>query len=94
LYLTPNLNSSPKKQKTKINKKVIVVIIPDFENFAPKVLQDFILIASSYINVLPFVFVFWCSYFSHCRPSVITVPRVFQNQYQSLSFVTFHGLPK
>jgi origin recognition complex subunit 3 len=58
LYLTPNLNSSPKKQKTKINKKVIVVIIPDFENFAPKVLQDFILIASSYINVLPFVFVF------------------------------------
>lgn len=39
-------------------KKVLVVIIPDFESFNPKALQDFILIASSYLNVLPFVIVF------------------------------------
>ncbi|RZC34411.1 origin recognition complex subunit 3 [Asbolus verrucosus] len=58
LYIFTKSESSPKKQKTKSSKKVIVVIIPDFEGFSPKVLQDFILIASSYINVLPFVFVF------------------------------------
>lgn len=55
---TPKVNKSPKKQKTKNNQNIIVVVIPDFENFAPKVLQDFISIASLYINVLPFVFVF------------------------------------
>ncbi|EFA03157.1 origin recognition complex subunit 3 [Tribolium castaneum] len=58
LYQPPGTANSPKKQKTKHNKNIIVVIIPDFENFAPKVLQDFIQIASSYLNVLPFVFVF------------------------------------
>ncbi|CAH1117907.1 unnamed protein product [Phaedon cochleariae] len=49
--------TSPKKQKTK-NKKILVIIISDFESFNAEVLQKFILIASCYIRVLPFVFIF------------------------------------
>lgn len=37
---------------------LLVVIIPDFESFNVKVLQSFILIVSSYLETLPFVFVF------------------------------------
>lgn len=44
LYLTNNESNSPKKLKTKNARKVLVVIIPDFESFSEKVLQDFILI--------------------------------------------------
>lgn len=40
------------------SKRVLVVIIPDFESFNPHVLWKFILIASWYIKVLPFVFIF------------------------------------
>lgn len=43
------------KSKTPNN---LVVIIEDFEGFNKEVLQSFILIASSYVNVLPFVFIF------------------------------------
>ncbi|CAG9771445.1 unnamed protein product [Ceutorhynchus assimilis] len=39
-------------------KKVLVVIVPDFESFSTEVLQRFILIISLYIAKLPFVFVF------------------------------------
>lgn len=49
--------TSPKKIKIKNKKKVLVVIIPDFESFNAQVLQKFILIASWYLEVLPFVFV-------------------------------------
>lgn len=38
--------------------KQLVVIVPDFEGFNSKVLQYFIQICSSYLNVLPFVLVF------------------------------------
>ncbi|XP_017783134.1 PREDICTED: origin recognition complex subunit 3 [Nicrophorus vespilloides] len=37
---------------------VLVVILPDFESFKENVLQDFIQIASYYVNKLPFVLVF------------------------------------
>ncbi|XP_074034723.1 origin recognition complex subunit 3 isoform X2 [Leptinotarsa decemlineata] len=50
--------SVSENQHTKNNKKVLVVIIPDFESFNVQVLQKFILIVSCYIRVLPFVFVF------------------------------------
>ncbi|KAJ8918404.1 hypothetical protein NQ315_008100 [Exocentrus adspersus] len=49
---------SPKKKKTKSIRKILVVIIPDFESFNAQVLQKFILIASCYVKVLPFAFVF------------------------------------
>nr|CAI5833367.1 unnamed protein product [Callosobruchus analis] len=57
LYSEKNL-SSPIKQQTKAKPNVLVVIIPDFESFATTVLEKFILIVSSYIKVLPFVFIF------------------------------------
>ncbi|XP_018563187.1 origin recognition complex subunit 3 isoform X2 [Anoplophora glabripennis] len=49
--------TSPKKIRIKNKRKVLVVIIPDFESFNSQVLQKFILIISWYIKVLPFVFV-------------------------------------
>lgn len=49
---------TPKKIRTKNKRKVLIVIIPDFESFNAQVLQKFILIASWYLKVLPFVFVF------------------------------------
>ncbi|CAH0556949.1 unnamed protein product [Brassicogethes aeneus] len=57
LYLTETPKVEIKKEKCKNKKKVLVVIIPDFEAFNPEVLQRFILIAYSYINVLPIVIV-------------------------------------
>ncbi|KRT86643.1 hypothetical protein AMK59_237 [Oryctes borbonicus] len=52
-------------KQTKSNKflrkhqqKVLVVILPDLESFNEKVFQEFLLICSSYINILPFVLVF------------------------------------
>ncbi|CAG9759784.1 unnamed protein product [Ceutorhynchus assimilis] len=42
----------------KTEKKLLVVIVPDFESFSANVLQTFILIISSYLAKLPFVFVF------------------------------------
>lgn len=44
LYCGSNVNNSPKKNKNSA-RKVLVVIIPDFESFNEKVLRDFILIA-------------------------------------------------
>ncbi|CAG9769059.1 unnamed protein product [Ceutorhynchus assimilis] len=42
----------------KTEKNLLVVIVPDFESFNTKVLQTFILIISSYLPKLPFMFVF------------------------------------
>ncbi|KAL3281804.1 hypothetical protein HHI36_005005 [Cryptolaemus montrouzieri] len=56
--LNYSATGSPKKRKTVPNRKVLVVIIPDLENFNYTVIQDFILIAHSYINILPFVLIF------------------------------------
>ncbi|KAK9888800.1 hypothetical protein WA026_001023 [Henosepilachna vigintioctopunctata] len=50
--------NSPKSQKSLANRKVLVVIIPDLENCNEAVLQDFILIIHSYLNVLPFFLIF------------------------------------
>lgn len=44
LYLNESEQKSPKKRKTKSERKSLVVIIPDFESFNDKVLQNFILI--------------------------------------------------
>ncbi|XP_025829507.1 origin recognition complex subunit 3 isoform X2 [Agrilus planipennis] len=50
---------SPKRTKKPPKKrKILVVVIPDFESFNDKILQDFVLIISSYLNVLPFALVF------------------------------------
>lgn len=38
--------------------KLLVVIIPDFEGCCPKLLQRFIQIVHSYLDQLPFVFIF------------------------------------
>lgn len=62
LYLnTSILNYSDEKilyQKGAPVCKPLVVIIPDIENFSENVIQDFISIAHSYINIIPFVLVF------------------------------------
>ncbi|XP_066259603.1 origin recognition complex subunit 3 [Euwallacea similis] len=44
--------------ETETKKLKLVVIILDFEGFSPKVLQNFILIISSYLHKLPFVLIF------------------------------------
>ncbi|XP_072940477.1 origin recognition complex subunit 3 isoform X2 [Epargyreus clarus] len=50
--------NSPKKNKHNNVKKSLVVIMPDFESFNCNILQDFVLIVSSYISTLPIIFVF------------------------------------
>ncbi|XP_063821346.1 origin recognition complex subunit 3 [Ostrinia nubilalis] len=51
-------NASPKKKKHKTSSRSLVVIIPDFESFNCSVLQDFVMIISSYVSSIPIVFVF------------------------------------
>lgn len=58
LYSGNTTPGSPKKLNKNNTRKLIVVIFPDFESFSSKILQDFISVASSYLNILPFVFVF------------------------------------
>ncbi|XP_030747347.1 origin recognition complex subunit 3 isoform X2 [Sitophilus oryzae] len=52
LYYTKNKSAQP------INKNLLIVVLPNFESFNIGVLQKFILIASSYLQKLPFLFVF------------------------------------
>ncbi|XP_046664518.1 origin recognition complex subunit 3 [Homalodisca vitripennis] len=52
------LTTSPKKRKTRSSTGKLVVVIPDFEGFSTKVLQDVILILSGYLDRLPLVLVF------------------------------------
>ncbi|KAI8428881.1 hypothetical protein MSG28_007518 [Choristoneura fumiferana] len=56
-YRSKYLNSSPKKKHT-VSMRSLVIIIPDFESFNCNVLQDFVMIISSYLSSLPIVFVF------------------------------------
>ncbi|KAF7287625.1 hypothetical protein GWI33_005977 [Rhynchophorus ferrugineus] len=46
------------RNKCRANQKPLVVIFPDFESFNINILQKFILVASSHLKKLPFVFVF------------------------------------
>ncbi|KAL0274515.1 UNVERIFIED_CONTAM: hypothetical protein PYX00_002616 [Menopon gallinae] len=39
-------------------RKPVIIIIPDFESFAPKVLGDLILLLSAYSSAIPFILVF------------------------------------
>ncbi|KAM3962283.1 LOW QUALITY PROTEIN: origin recognition complex subunit 3 [Aphomia sociella] len=55
-YKSKYINISPKKKRT--TKRSLVIIIPDFEGFNCSVLQDFVMIISSYVSSLPIVFVF------------------------------------
>lgn len=58
LYKENVPSGSPKKQRTKVKKKPLVVILPDFESINPEVLQKLILITSWYTKTLPFIFIF------------------------------------
>nr|XP_021200999.2 origin recognition complex subunit 3 isoform X1 [Helicoverpa armigera] len=49
---------SPTKKKPLKAKQPLVIIIPDFESFNCNVLQDFVMIVSSYVSTMPIVLVF------------------------------------
>ncbi|CAK1604203.1 unnamed protein product [Parnassius mnemosyne] len=51
-------NSPSKKKQNANTKRLLVVIIPDFESFHCNVLQDFVMIVSSYISKLPIILIF------------------------------------
>ncbi|KAL0892178.1 hypothetical protein ABMA27_015366 [Loxostege sticticalis] len=57
-YNSNYTNISPKKKKHRSSNRLQVVIIPDFESFNCSVLQDFVMIMSSYVSSIPIVFVF------------------------------------
>ena len=38
------INGSPKKSKSNVKKKTLVIIMPDFESFNCNILQDFVMI--------------------------------------------------
>ncbi|XP_075970562.1 origin recognition complex subunit 3 [Anticarsia gemmatalis] len=57
-YHSKYLSRSPTKQRGLPSVKTLVIIIPDFESFNCNVLQDFVMIVSSYVSTLPIVFVF------------------------------------
>ncbi|XP_014363430.2 origin recognition complex subunit 3 [Papilio machaon] len=57
-YQNACVNNSPNKKKKVNTKKPLIIIIPDFESFHCNVLQDFVMIVSSYISKLPIVLVF------------------------------------
>ncbi|KAL4706515.1 hypothetical protein ACJJTC_015713 [Scirpophaga incertulas] len=58
-YDTQYINVSPHKKKLMMPRKQMVVIIPDFESFNCNILQDFVMIVSSYVSgSLPLVLVF------------------------------------
>ncbi|KAM9777303.1 origin recognition complex subunit 3 [Neosynchiropus ocellatus] len=56
------VSSSPGKKRSSSGKDhqqpPVVIILKDFEAFNPKVLQDFILICSRYVQQLPLMFIF------------------------------------
>ncbi|XP_063621451.1 origin recognition complex subunit 3 [Cydia splendana] len=56
-YNNKYLSPSPKKRQT-VSMRSLVIIIPDFESFNCNILQDFVMIISSYVSSLPIVFVF------------------------------------
>ncbi|XP_060580471.1 origin recognition complex subunit 3-like [Ruditapes philippinarum] len=77
--------SSPKKRKSTDGTPVamatyppVVVVMEDFENFVPRVIQDFIKIASNYINEVPLVFIFGIA------TSVSAIHRLLPNEVSSL----------
>ncbi|XP_039749028.1 origin recognition complex subunit 3 [Pararge aegeria] len=57
-YQSKYVSTSPKKLKHAAPKKTLVVIMPDFESFSCNILQDFVMIVSSYITSLPIVLIF------------------------------------
>ncbi|CAH0727822.1 unnamed protein product, partial [Brenthis ino] len=57
-YQAKYMNRSPKKTKHAVPKNTLVIIIPDFESFNCNILQDFVMIISSYAKSLPIVLIF------------------------------------
>lgn len=57
-YHSKYTNESTNKKKKSISTKTLVIVIPDFESFNCHLLQDFVMIISSYISSLPIVLVF------------------------------------
>ncbi|KAG6451805.1 hypothetical protein O3G_MSEX007352 [Manduca sexta] len=57
-YCSKYVNVSPKKNKHRVPPNTLVIVMPDFESFNCNVLQDFIMIVSSYTSCLPIVIVF------------------------------------
>ncbi|CAB3243566.1 unnamed protein product [Arctia plantaginis] len=57
-YHNNYLSSSPTKKKALHLNRPLVIIIPDFESFNCNVLQDFVMIVSSYVSTIPIVLVF------------------------------------
>ncbi|WAR08427.1 ORC3-like protein [Mya arenaria] len=77
--------SSPKKRKSSAGVGVergglppVVIVMEDFENFPPRVVQDFIIITSNYISLLPVVFIFGIA------TSVSAIHRLLPNEVSSL----------
>ncbi|XP_032876738.1 origin recognition complex subunit 3 isoform X3 [Amblyraja radiata] len=83
--------SPRKKRKSLLQHEVaspIVIIFKDLESFLPKVLQDFIIIASNYIQRLPLVLVFGIA------TSPIIIHRMLSHSVSSLLCIElFQSLP-
>lgn len=83
--------SPKKKRKSLLQHEVappIVIIFKDLESFLPKVLQDFIIIASNYIQRLPLVLVFGIA------TSPIIIHRMLTHSVSSLLCIElFQSLP-
>ncbi|XP_047514983.1 origin recognition complex subunit 3 [Pieris napi] len=85
-WYNDNLVKSPKKRKK--SQLPLVVIIPDFESFNCNVLQDFVMIISSYISTLPVVLIFGVA------TSVSALHKSFPYQVSSkLLIKVFHSQP-
>ncbi|XP_045513572.1 origin recognition complex subunit 3 isoform X2 [Pieris brassicae] len=85
-WYNDNLVKSPKKWKK--SQHSLVVIIPDFESFNSNVLQDFVMIISSYISTLPVVLIFGVA------TSVSALHKSFPYQVSSkLLIKVFHSQP-
>ncbi|XP_047526742.1 origin recognition complex subunit 3 [Vanessa atalanta] len=56
-YQAKYVKQSLKKYKP-VPKKALVIIMPDFESFNCNILQDFVMIISSYVQLLPLVLIF------------------------------------
>nr|XP_034824414.1 origin recognition complex subunit 3 isoform X2 [Maniola hyperantus] len=88
-YKNKYVTSSPKKLKRTTPKtNTLIIIMPDFESFSCNVLQDFVMIVSSYITSLPIVLIFGVA------TSVSALHKAFPYHVSSkLLIKVFHSLP-
>ncbi|CAG4937416.1 unnamed protein product [Colias eurytheme] len=87
-YKNKQETCSPKKKKHTVVQQTLIIIIPDFESFNCNILQDFVMIVSSYVAVLPIVLVFGVA------TSVSALHKSFPYQVSSkLLIKVFHSHP-